>query len=90
MIPWLDQPVLPSLRCLARRRMTVQVGMRKYARLSPSTFGLVGKKVIAVIRTSGAISGAGGGNPLQSAGITANEVCLLTAVSIPGSLCRCG
>lgn len=34
-----------------------RVGVRKYASVNRSTFGLHGKKVIAVLRASGAILG---------------------------------
>ena len=35
----------------------VQVGLKKYSSVSPSAFGLVGRKRIAVIRSAGAIVG---------------------------------
>ena len=45
------------------------VGLRKYAKVGRSAFNLDGGKTIAVVRTSGAISGGTGGN-----GITAGAV----------------
>ena len=51
----------------------MQVKLKKYARLSPGTFGLYGRKRIAIIRAAGAISGSGGG-PLGGMGITADQV----------------
>ena len=45
-------------------RLVVQVGLKKYASVSPSAFGLVGRKRIAVIRSAGAIvGGASYANP---------------------------
>ena len=38
----------------------MQVGLKKYASVSPSAFGLVGRKRIAVIRSAGAIVGGAG------------------------------
>lgn len=40
-----------------------QVGLKKYASVSPTAFGLVGKKRLAVIRAAGAIVGGSGGSP---------------------------
>jgi len=52
----------------------MQVSMKKYAKLSSATFhGFVGGKRIAVIRASGAISGAEGGG-VTSSGIHAEKV----------------
>lgn len=45
-------------------RLVAQVGLKKYASVSPSAFGLVGRKRIAVIRSAGAIvGGASCANP---------------------------
>ena len=41
----------------------LQVGLKKYASVSPRAFGLVGKKRLAVIRAAGAIVGGSGGSP---------------------------
>ena len=41
----------------------IQVGLKKYASVSPTAFGLVGKKRLAVIRAAGAIVGGSGGSP---------------------------
>ncbi len=41
--------------------MCVQVGLKKYSSVSPTAFGMVGRKRIAVIRAAGAIVGGGGG-----------------------------
>lgn len=41
----------------------VQVGLKKYSSVSPTAFGLVGKKRLAVIRAAGAIVGGSGGSP---------------------------
>ena len=54
-----------------------QVSLKKYVKLAPATFTgfQLGAKSVAIIRTSGNITGAdsqGGG--LSSSGITANEV----------------
>ena len=40
-----------------------QAGLKKYASVSPTAFGLVGKKRLAVIRAAGAIVGGSGGSP---------------------------
>ena len=46
------------------------VGLRKYARVGRSAFGLEGgKKVIAVVRTSGAITGGSGGSGITSGAV---------------------
>ena len=41
----------------------MQVGLKKYSSVSPTAFGLVGKKRLAVIRAAGAIVGGSGGSP---------------------------
>ena len=41
----------------------MQVGLKKYAAVSPSAFGLVGRKRIAVIRSAGAIVGGASCEP---------------------------
>lgn len=57
-----------------------QVTLKKYAKLSPKTFiGPLGSKRIAVIRASGAITGAEAGGPTSS-GINASQVCCLTSL----------
>lgn len=55
--------------------MSLQVTLKKYAKLSPKTFTgpLVGRKRIAVIQASGAITGAEAGGPTSS-GINASQV----------------
>ena len=42
--------------------LSLQVGLKKYASVSPSAFGLGGRKRLAVIRAAGAIVG-GAGSP---------------------------
>ena len=42
--------------------LSLQVGLKKYANVSPSAFGLGGRKRLAVIRAAGAIVG-GAGSP---------------------------
>lgn len=39
----------------------VQVGLKKYASVSPTAFGIVGRKRLAVIRATGPIVGGTGG-----------------------------
>ena len=53
----------------------MQVTLKKYAKLSPKAFTgpLVGRKRIAVIQASGAITGAEAGGPTSS-GINASQV----------------
>lgn len=48
-----------------------KVGLRKYASVSPSAFGLSGKKRVALLRTSGAIVGASasGGGSISADGL---------------------
>lgn len=45
----------------------MQVGLKKYAAVSPSAFGLVGRKRIAVIRSAGAIVGGASCEPCYMA-----------------------
>jgi len=44
-----------------------QIGLKRYAAVSPSAFGLVGRKRIAVIRSAGAIVGGAPCAPLSPA-----------------------
>ena len=39
----------------------MQVGLKKYASVSPTAFGIVGRKRLAVIRAAGPIVGGTGG-----------------------------
>lgn len=50
-----------------------QVGYKKYSKVSPSAFGIdsAGKKAVAIVRTSGAITGGSGGT---GSSITAGDV----------------
>lgn len=41
--------------------LCAQVGLKEYASVSPTAFGIVGRKRIAVIRAAGAIVGGSGG-----------------------------
>ena len=57
------------------RSQISSVGLKKYASVSPSAFGLGGKNRIAVIRASGAIvSGGGGGGLMTGSNISADGV----------------
>ena len=54
-------------------RQISSVGLKKYASVSPSAFGLGGKNRIAVVRASGAII-SGGGGAMASGQISAEGV----------------
>ena len=55
---------MASWQCVtvSRGGTHAQVGLKKYASVSPRAFGLAGRKRLAVIRAAGAIVG-GSGSP---------------------------
>jgi len=53
-----------------------QIGLKKYAAVSPSAFGLVGRKRIAVIRSAGAIVGGAPCAPLSPVASRHPDQCL--------------
>ena len=55
--------------------LQLQVGYRKYSRVSPTAFGLSGgRKAIAVVRTAGAITGTSSGGASGGSSITSPAV----------------